>query len=170
MRNIIAIILFGLMSPYVFADATPGNSGAPGTSQEDQISYRCKFSGKATCAHCEDPKVKCWVEGTLCNEIGDLKNYRRCHGGRDPISIKCSDGFSLHSRDAAVEIDDNTLWINADERHKIATIRVEDFFGDHRYNDREFRRFAQLITSEKVGQANRFVGACEFRRGHDGLL
>jgi hypothetical protein len=165
MHKIALFILVGLFSSVAFADV----SVDPANGRRDTIEYKCKFEGFSSCANCGDERTSCWVEGFLCNEGGDNKDYRRCRDSNDPIKIKCSDGFRLESRDVAIELDNGTLWINAERHESIATIRVEDFFDDHRAlddhrGDNEFRRVADLMVSEKEGQANRFEGSCTFER------
>ena len=164
MLKIIAIVLVGLSSSVVFADT----DSKP--EKGDKIEYKCKFEGERKDCDCPRPeKIECWVEGRICKERHDLNGISSgCRDSEDPIEIKCSNGFKLESRDAATQIDNRTLWINADDYKKIATIRVEDIIGDR--SDSDERRKADLVIS-KDGKADRLEGSCKFEKdghGHDG--
>lgn len=171
MRNMIAFVIVGFCSSIAQA-----NQPVNVDNRKETIKYECKFEGPKTCANCGEEKLGCKVEGVLCNEIDERGESRKCRDSKDPIEIRCTDGFKLESRDAAVELDNKTLWINADSEKewdtlgerddKIATIRVEDFIKDHR-GEQEFRRKADLLTSKKEGEANHIDGVCKFEKKRD---
>jgi hypothetical protein len=147
MKKIIFALFLGVCSS-AFASTEPSNG------RVESVAYECKFEGR-----CSDRNVECRVEGTLCNEFDAANNGSGCRGSQDPVEIKCSDGFRLDVRDSSVNVDNNTLWINAAEYKKIATIRVEEIFGDRRG---EVRRDASLLYSPSEGDAHRLEGSCRF--------
>lgn len=169
MRNM--IVVTGLMMVVGM-----GSAFADGRDdRKDKVTYECKFEGPKACERCGDKKIECKVEGRLCDEVS-LRDRDDCWKNEDPIEIKCSNGFSLFSKDASVNLDNNTLWLNADERKdSIATIRIEDFVrrghdvldGDDR-DGRDFIRKADLLISKEKGDANRLEGVCKFEKKRDG--
>jgi hypothetical protein len=151
MNKLIAVVVLGLSSSVALAQPTTESDHGDG------ISYECKFESK-----CDGKKVECRVEGLLCNETHDFEDGKRCENFKDPIKIECHNGFELESRDAAVVIDNGTLWVNADDRSEIATLRVKDFKDDEGHD--EFYRKADLLFSKKVNEADRLEGACKFKK------
>lgn len=87
------------------------------------INYRCWF-GKD---HGQKDDLKCWVKGQLCSELksGSESNY--CHSYKDPIEVRCNNGFKFESEDSAVSIEHGTVWVNASKWHKIVTLKIDDF-------------------------------------------
>lgn len=163
MRNILALLLVGLTSSLAFADApAPAPVNDKDKDREQQVEYECKFEGRETCSKCDKEKLECWVEGTLCEKLTTAEERDRCRDGKDPVRIKCSNGFYLDTRDASVNVDNRTLWINADEKDSIATIRVEDFIDCKHGLDQE-RHKADLLISEEEGSAHRLDGVCKFK-------
>ena len=114
-----------------YPDQRPRPPGSP------HFDYRCKFEFCAACSdckECDDHKkgnVECWVEGSLCpDHHADSTNPENANYEckKEPLKIRCSDGFSLVDEHAADAVDEGTLWVNGQEHgHKMATLHVWDF-------------------------------------------
>jgi len=191
--SIIPIIAAGFFSSAAFASAdlpTPKPTPTKIPGRELAYNYSCWFKEKhgRDLKTLEDKHLKCWVRGFFCTEKDKKMNAdenadkikEACDGIDNPISIACNDGFKLTAENSAVAIEDRTLWINAEKekerdaaenllgehsKDKIATLRVEDFLPR---KDEDlgptFFRDADLLISEKRGDADRLSGQCEFNK------
>ncbi|MCM2323101.1 MAG: hypothetical protein NDJ90_07540 [Oligoflexia bacterium] len=91
----------------------------------------------------------------------DLRSTPADHERDRAFLVRCNNGFELESRDFAISNDQNNTWINADERGKLASLRIKDFLtGSTNHEEDRFR--ADLLLAAR-GVA-RLEGFCRFDR------
>jgi hypothetical protein len=120
-------------------------------------------------------RIECRVEGKI--RLYDNKSSIQ-NNDHEGIQIRCTDGFELRDRDPAVRINDNTLWVNGDDRDdgqvSLATLRVKRFFhseqGVTATNDDGRVREADLLISGSDCEAHRLQGECRFEGGNPGPI
>ena len=152
-----AIGLLSTIPSYSFADDL-----APGHNDDKKFEYECKLEG---CDNGDDDDLKCWVKGTLCVEDNHFDAlHRGCNDNDNSIEIKCNNHFKLDEKKVATTIEKGTLWVNADEHKKIATLRVEDFLKALHHGGHHFKADADLLISKHLGNADRLSGECKFKK------
>lgn len=133
MRSIFALALVSLISsvPSAFAAtaSTPAPAPTPGYRE-----LKCRFEGRDFDQH---EGLRCYVRVSLCQSGMALgaSDARVCEtrSERDAFEVRCTNGYELESRDFAVGYDHDNIWVNADERGRLATLRLkpgEDYRAD----------------------------------------
>ncbi len=152
-------LVMGLFSSFAFADP------APDYEHSRIFEYRCNVETCSTCHSHGHEGAECWVEGTVCQDDYDRHSEggRKCQPKDDSIKIRCTNGFELSDEYAATATKGDTLWVNGDEKDKIATLRVEDFVKQAK-RDNYFRLEADLLISKKRNEADRLNGKCTFKK------
>ncbi|MFL5812755.1 MAG: hypothetical protein ACJ763_04205 [Bdellovibrionia bacterium] len=153
MRNIVGLVVVGLLTSVSFASAATqtGPAAAPTlTPVPYGIRYFCEFEGRGLSEHGhQDRDVRCKVEGILSGITVSAESVATPVIPGGPIEIKCSNGYKLESEYTAIAAQGGNLWINAERHDRLATIRVEDFYGPAAQN--EGKRFkADLLAANSA--------------------
>jgi hypothetical protein len=136
------------------------------------LEFRCELEGRSvgqgsgsgsgsesdnSSDHHQHNDVRCRVKGNLgCPTM--RQGDRVCETKRSEIEIKCSNGFKLEDEYPAITLQGGDLWINANEHHKLATLRVRDFGAPAAEYERRFK--ADLYGTNSVIFSTE--GSCRF--------
>jgi len=155
MRSIFVLAFVSLIStvPGAFAASmsVPSPTPTPG-SQE----LRCRFEGRDSD---QNEGLRCYVRISLCPSAmapqpGDAQACGT-RSERDAFEVRCTNGYELESRDYAVGRDRDSVWINADERGRLATLRLKLEAG---MQERSEGNRADLLITNRV--ARHLEGRC----------
>lgn len=146
MRMTIIALAVALFSVIGMAQA----SADPTPDREIGEELFCKFRGHD---FDQNSHLKCRVKVSFCNITGNEEN-KNC-GARDGdfLKIECSNGFDFHSRSLGFSLENGNFWINADDHHKLATLKLE--------LNRGSSVKADLLIAGRV--ASRLHGKCFYR-------
>jgi hypothetical protein len=163
MRNFVGLAVIGLMTSVSIASAATTETGpvaAPTlTPVPYGIRYFCEFEGRGLSEHGhQDRDVRCKVKGVL-STITMSADSVATPVVRNPIEIKCSNGYKLEADNSALAAQGSTLWINAERHDKLATVRIEDFYTQGAQVDGRRLKADLLAANEAVIHGE---GKCRF--------
>lgn len=149
MRKTLTLFVLAMFSVIGVAQASTDET-APELSLPSS-EFFCKFRGHD---FDQNQHLKCRVKLRYC-QIGATETEATCSTGENFLKIECTNGFDFHSRSLGVSYEDGNKWINADDHHKIATLKIE-------VNSRSRNSLdADLLIGGR--SANRLEGRCFYR-------